>query len=273
MVAVVLYDALVGLDANTGEVLWRRQYRGKITKAAGGMDTLGVVVFDKDALTGGRTHLYSIDPSSGDLRFRQQVSCSNGDFKAGLPGVFGLRCGRPTLIDAPTGAVTDLEGKWLPAADDEVYAGYLFRSGSASEDRSQKIVVFAPDGRIIDEFPGEYDASSPHNGYLLVFHGDNQWTIRDYRTHRSTPASLAPFVTYANIIPSRLTFVWLGDRLLVTDDGRENPILLIDAAHPTEQIRWDSPCPPGGRLQDITATRGAVVAVCDTAIVGLAPPA
>lgn len=271
IVAVLRHEALIGIDSDTGDVLWRRQFSGEATNAAGGIDALGIVVFDEDSIFD-RTHLYSIDPASGKLRWSTKDICAAASLRAGLPGMLEYNCSGPSLANAHTGHITAVEGESTLRPGDEVYVGEIFRSGDGPLDRTHNIAVYAADGRIIDEFPGEAAVSPARDGYLLAFTGDNQWQIRNYRTQTSTPVSLTPFSAPDESFLSGFIVLWVGERLLVTSEGRDNPLLLIDPAHTADPLRLDPPCPASDRLDQIVTTPRALVALCRSSIVGLARP-
>ncbi|MFV8142048.1 PQQ-binding-like beta-propeller repeat protein [Mycolicibacterium senegalense] len=272
IVVVFLADGLIALDASSGEVLWRRQLEGgKVTGAAGSLDVLGMSVFTGDYGADGDsgTRLYSLDPATGRLRWSQVLSCSSPSLRAGAAGQLSYGCGKPAIVDARTGNTITVPGSYLPWAGTDAYvvADWSPDKEPSPEDMAR---VMDSDGKIIDEVPGVFPASAPHNGFLLVYGRDNTWLLRDYRNHRSTPVSI-------HFDPPRgvndgFETIWLNNKLLVTNVyNHPSPLLVVDPERPADNPSTTAPpCSIG--QGDLHAVAGAVVVQCGaTEVVGLVP--
>jgi hypothetical protein len=274
IVVVFLYHAVIAFDGGTGEVLWRREYSsgGEVTAATGSVDALGMVVFTANAPVSGsdsRTRLHSLDPATGRERWSQPISCSNPTLNPGTPGQFAYDCSKPSLIDAHTGAFTDVPGEYAPTAGTDIYVASFTEwddRGSAMD----KTLVIDPDGRVVDETSGVTAVSTAHNGFLLV-HSGGSWMMRDYRSHRSTRVPMGSVPVPTNY--DRPNTAWLDDRLLVAAEKRDAPLFLVDPARPTQQpLSSPPPCPRDETVRDLQVVAGAVIAQCDTdRVVGLVP--
>lgn len=274
IVVVFLYHGIIAFDGGTGEVLWRREYGsgGKVTAATGSVDALGMAVFTADAAVSGsdsRTRFHSLDPATGRERWSQSISCSNPTLSPGTPGQFGYDCSRPSLIDAHTGAFTDVPGEYAPTAGTDVYVA-SFTEWDGRGTATAKTLVIDPDGRVVDELSDAAAVSTAHNGFLLV-HSGGTWMMRDYRRHRSTPVPLRSVPVPVPTNYDRPTTAWLDDRLLVTAEKRDEPLLLIDPTRPAEEpLSTPPPCRREETVRDLQVVAGAVIAQCGTdRVVGL----
>ncbi|HET6735624.1 PQQ-binding-like beta-propeller repeat protein [Mycobacterium sp.] len=276
IVVLFLYYGLIALDGSSGEVLWRRQYNdgGEVTAATGSVDALGMAVFTADSAGEGpdrsRTRFYSFDPATGQLRWSRPISCSNPTLTPGTAGQFGFDCGKPSIMDAHSGDTIDVPGEYTPRAGTDAYviATPLPHSDPAPTDVTR---VMDPAGKVIDEVPGTYPASEPHDGVLLVYGGGDTWVLRDYRNHRSTPV---PIRIPAGSALADVETIWLKNRLVVTNPyDPQHRFELVDLTRPTaEPTTAESPCPRGQSPRGVQAVAGAIVVQCRSAdVVGLVP--
>ncbi|WP_082022770.1 outer membrane protein assembly factor BamB family protein [Mycolicibacterium setense] len=276
IVVLFLYGGIVALDAGTGEVLWRREHSrgGDVTAATGSIDALGVVVFTADApeIDNSRTRLHSLDPATGAERSNDLIDCSNPTLDPGTTGQFSYRCaGKPGVIDAHTGHITEMPGEYAPDAGSDVY---VVSDPRPHQDPTESDVtrVVSPDGRVIDEVPGTYPMSEARDGMLLVYGGGDSWLLRDYRNHRSTPLPLRIETRYGL---DTIDTDWLNQRLVVTT-RYEYPqrLQIVDPARPSDNpVSVESPCPRDERLRELHAVAGAVIAQCGKSyFAGLVPP-
>ncbi len=271
VVVMVLAGGLIALDASSGEVLWRRQLAsGKVTSAAGTVDALGISVVTGDYGADGdsATRLYSLDPTTGRLRWSQILACSSPSLSRGTAGHLSFGCGQASIVDARTGNTIRVPGVNPPWAGPDAYVAAAWSSEKepSAEDVTQ---VLDEAGTIVDEVPGTFPASAPRNGLLLVYGRGNTWQLRDYRTHRSIPVSI-------RFDPPRglndgFEMIWLNNKMLVTNRyNPESPLQIVDPTRPTDNPTTVAPpCPidAGG----LHAVAGAVVVQCDTAVIGLVP--
>jgi hypothetical protein len=274
IVVVLLYHGIIAFDGNTGEVLWRREYSGggKVTAATGSIDALGMAVFTANAPASGsdsRTRFHSLDPATGRERWSQSISCSSPTLSPGTQGQFAYNCAKPSLIDAHTGAFTEVPGKHAPTAGTDVYVS-SFTEWDGRGSSTEKTLVIDPSGRVVDEMSDAAVASTAHNGFLLV-HDGGTWMMRDYRRHRSTPVALRSVPVPTNY--ERPITAWLGGRLLVTAEMPDGPVVLIDPTRPAEEpLSTPPPCPRDETVRDLQVVAGAVIARCGTdRVVGLVP--
>ncbi|BBZ15272.1 outer membrane protein assembly factor BamB family protein [Mycobacterium branderi] len=271
IVVVFLYYGLIAFDGSSGEVLWRRQYGGgEVTAATGSVDALGMAVFTADSTSDGpdRTRLHSLDPATGELRWSRPISCSNPTLSPGTPGQFGFSCAKPSIVDAHTGNTIDVPGNYTPRAGPDAYV--IEQQPPEDGAPADATRVMDPAGKIIDEVPGAYPVSVPHNGFLLVYGGGSTWVLRDYHHHRSTPVLI-------RTNPGRLQdleTVWLRNSLLITNPyDHPRRFELVDPNRPGGSPRIiESPCAHDKYLADIQSVAGAVVAQCSSSdMVGMVP--
>jgi hypothetical protein len=272
IVVAFLFHGIVAFDGSSGEVLWRRQYSsgGTVTAATGSVDALGMAVFTADAtVTGGdsRTRLHSLDPATGRERWSQPIECSNPTLSPGISGQFSYACGKPSLIDARTGAFIEVPGKHAPTAGTDLYV----TSFTQWDDRgpaTEETIVINPDGRVVDEIHDAQPISPERNGFF-AFHDGKRLLMRDSRAHRSTPLPITDIPVSDGWPPS----AWLNDQLLIAAEGRDHPLYLVNPAKPAEKpATTASPCPRDDGLYDLYAVAGAVLAECGrTKVVGLVP--
>ncbi|WKG06060.1 PQQ-binding-like beta-propeller repeat protein [Mycolicibacterium sp. HK-90] len=276
IVVLFLYHGIVAFDGSTGEVLWRREYSqgGEVTAATGSVDALGMAVFTSDApeINNSQTRFHSLDPATGRERWNDLIDCSNPTLDPGTPGQFSYRCGgKPAVIDAHTGDITDMPGEYAPDAGSDVY---VVSDPRPNEDPAQSDVtrVAGPDGRVIDEVPGTYPMSEARDGMLLLYGGGGTWLLRDYRNHRSIPLPLRIETRYGL---DTIDTTWLNQRLVITT-RYEFPqrLQIVDPARPSDiPAGVESPCPRDERLRELQAVAGAVIAQCGSIYVaGLIPP-
>jgi hypothetical protein len=274
---VVLHtaDAVIALDGSTGTVLWRRQFRGQITALAGSTDALGMIVFRSDvgSFDPDRTRMYSLDPATGALRWNRPATCDNPGRGPGVAGSFVFDCGPdPAAIDARTGAITELPRTdgYPVAGIDDVYVATTRRNSYQAPTPTDATAVIGTDGTILDEIPGSFPASKANDGFLLVWGGGDDWRMRNYRTHQSTPVPL--HLDVRNALED-IDTAWLNSDLAITVTDRNQPVYVIDPdradANPS---RTESPC-PAAYLRYLQPVAGAVIAACDlNEFVGMVAP-
>jgi len=257
-------------------VLWRRQYTdgGKVTAATGGIDALSMTVFTADSAGEGpqrtRTRLYSLDPATGQVRFAQPISCSSPTLDPGTPGQFTVRCGTTSIIDARTGTRVDVPSKFTPEAGTDAYliSNPRHRGDPTPADVTR---VIDPAGTVLDEIPGTFAASTPHDGLVLLFAGGDSWVLRDYRNHRS---ATVPLHVGVGSDLSNVEARWLGDKLLVANSyDRPRQLDLVDPTHPSViPSTTESPCPRTQYQDRVLAVAGAIIVPCAwTEVIGLVP--
>ena len=101
---------LIGVDGETGAVLWRRQFHDgeRLKSMAGSIDALAVAID-----TGLGRRLDSLDPATGQVRWSRPSDCA---VSPGTPGQFGLACRpAPALGEHTTELLRDVLG--LDAAE------------------------------------------------------------------------------------------------------------------------------------------------------------
>lgn len=273
---VVLFQAygLIAFDGSSGEVLWRREYSdgGHVTAATGSIDALGMAVFTADSVGEGpdstRTRLYSLDPATGQVRWAGPIPCSNPTLSPGVAGQFAVDCMKPVIMDARTGNTIEVPGIWAPKAGTDAY---VVDEPQPHFDPEPTDVTRVLDraGKVIDEIPGSYPASTPHDGLLLLRGSGGTWLLRDYRTHRSTVVPIDP-----NSRPADVDAVWLTNKLLIPNRiSQEQQFQLVDLTHPADEpVIIDSPCPRGQYQFIIEAVAGAVIVQCRLSeVIGLVP--
>ncbi|MEE6164000.1 MULTISPECIES: outer membrane protein assembly factor BamB family protein [unclassified Mycolicibacterium] len=276
IVVLPIYFGLIALDGSSGEVLWRRQYNdgGEVTAATASVDALAMTVFTADSEDEGpeqtRTRLYSLDPATGDVRWVQPISCSNPTLTPGTPGQFGVGCGKASIMDAHTGNKIEVPGDFPPWAGTDAYVV----STARLDRREDGTRVLDPAGKVIDEIPDSYPVGRPHDGYLLVYVGDDRWLLRDYRSHQSIRIPLHVRTGSRNDDPADVEAIWLRNGLLVTNPYYGHGRLeLVNLTRPGDNPTIiTSPCPDGQSPQGVHAAAGAVVVQCRSIdVAGLVP--
>lgn len=257
--------------------MWRRQFGGKVDGAIGSVDALGMTVSDAGAAKGDQTHFYSLDPSTGRVRWSKTIACGGDPTPVrGTQGQFFFQCdGNPSVIDARTGHATDMPSTPYgehPEAGTDVYVykpGHRTAKGPDAKDVTR---VIDPAGKLVDQISGAYPVSRANDGFLLLCAGGDTWLLRDYRRHRSTPV---PIHLDTRLGLDDVETAWLENGLAITTEGRSKPLLLIDPARPAaDPSSAEELCAPGeipcgacGRVA------GAVIVQCGpTQVVGLVPP-
>lgn len=241
-----------------------------MTAATGSVDALAMTVFAAEAVPD-QTRLYSLDPSTGQLRWSRPFSC-NPIPATGTPGKFSFQCGQtPSVIDAHTGETTDMPGRQYrnPRAGTDVYVSPTADPTKDGPNATDVTLVVDPDGQIIDQIPGTHPVSRAHNGFLLLYGGGDAWLMRDYRKHQSTPVAIHLDTRYGL---EEVETAWFNNTLAITTQAREQPVFLIDPARPVDNpSSTEAPCREE-RLRRLKSVAGAVIAQCRwTQVVGLVP--
>lgn len=272
-IVVLFFDGpVVALDGSSGAVLWRRDYRGRVTASSASADALGMTVYDDRATPDNRTMAYSLEPSTGELRWRKTFSCSD---PAGTEGVFGqlvFKCeGSVSVVDAHNGNAISLPApKWYDfAAGGDVYLAWQHNARSEGPDAGSEIFVIDSHGKIVDQVPGAYAMSRPDNGRLLLYDGRDSWTLRDYDRRQSTPVPMH-YVEHPRLL-SKLPTAWLQHRLVFYVPDEQQPLLVIDPVSlTTEPVSVETTCPLRDAIRGLQAVAGAVIAECgENELVGL----
>ncbi|MCV7081483.1 outer membrane protein assembly factor BamB family protein [Mycolicibacterium insubricum] len=210
---------LIGVDGETGAVLWRRQFHDgeRLKSMTGSIDALAVAID-----TGLGRRLDSLDPATGQVRWSRPSDCA---VPPGTPGQFGLACRpAPALVDARTGETVELNTPELPVAGTDAY---VYVTGT-ERDATPTTTVLDPAGKVLDEIPGVTAATVPYDGQLLVYDLVNRWWLRDYRRHQSVPLAFRHHADHA----SDLKPTWLWDGLLLTVE--KQGLLFIHRKYPSE---------------------------------------
>lgn len=260
VVVLFLGSAVIALDGSTGNVLWRRQYQGKITESAGSTDALGVIVSNNG--------FDSLDPRTGQLRWSKPIDC--GDPYPGTTGHFLCVGARYSLIiDAYTGDSTPIpDFRWLTVSQDStVYTESSWTNVNEKTAGTTKVLDSA--GHVIDQVPESLQISQADNGFVLLNTRGDVPVLRNYLSHQSIPLALSnPFD------PSERNSTWLHGKLLINTGNNE--LSLIDPVHPEGVSTTASPCPTpvGTRIE---AVAGAIVLSCGdfqnpAEVIGLTPP-
>ncbi|MFN8069862.1 MAG: PQQ-binding-like beta-propeller repeat protein [Mycolicibacterium insubricum] len=209
---------LIGVDGETGAVLWRRQFHDgeRLKSMAGSIDALAVAID-----TGLGRRLDSLDPATGQVRWSRPSDCA---VSPGTPGQFGLACRpAPALVDARTGETIELNTPELPVAGTDAYV-----SSDAPRDGTPTTTVLDPAGKVLDQIPGVVAATVPYDGRLLIYDLVDRWWLRDYRRHQSIPLAFHHHADHAY----HLKPTWLWDGLLLTVE--KQGLLFVDRNHPSE---------------------------------------
>ncbi|OHU31697.1 hypothetical protein BKG76_00325 [Mycobacteroides franklinii] len=272
VVVVSMVGALLGLDGDTGTVLWRRQYRGDLTQEAGSVDALAFSTYDVDVGDTGATTLYSVDPRTGKDRWSRHSDCSN--LKPGAVGQFVQSCsgGPATVVDAHTGntAWESEYGEWLDVSiDHEVYVASGGSATSNTPKASDTTWVLDRSGNIIDQVAGTFPLLGHANAGHLLLDGVGQTALlRNYRTHQSTPLRLGK-IDYA----LGMYATWLPHRLIIEKRSALSSLHMIDLDHPDAEptaLPW--PCRSYlGDIWQLKPAPGVIVASCQVAGDHVAP--
>jgi hypothetical protein len=266
-------DAVIALDGSSGDVIWRRQFRGELTSLTASVDALGMTIFDVDVdgPKPDRTRIDSLDPSTGRLRWSAPISC-DGPSPGQINGRLAYSClHEASNYDARTGDVSELADREF---ENLRVKGDVYVSSADGPTRDDPIpagstVVIDPAGEEIDRIPATYPASTARRGLILLYGGPGTWLLRDYRNHRSTPV---PIRLDTSDGMESLHTAWLDNGLAVVSND-DQPLLHIDLANPTaEPTVTAAPCPGYGHIRYLEAVAGALIAQCGSdTIAGLVP--
>lgn len=263
VVVVSMAGALLGLDGDTGTVLWRRQYRGDLTQETGSVDALAFSTYDVDDGDTGATTLHSVDPRTGKDRWSRHSDCPN--LKPGAVGQFVQSCsgGAATVVDAHTGYTVweSKYGEWLDVSiDHEVYVASNGSAISNSPEASDTTWVLDPAGNIIDQVAGAFPLLGNANAGHLLLDGVGQTALlRNYRTHQSTPVQLGK-IDYA----LGMYATWLPHRLIIKKRSALSSLHIVDLDNPDAEptaLPWPCRSTPGDIWQ-LKPAPGIVVASC-----------
>lgn len=272
VVVVLMVGALLGLDGDTGKVLWRRQYRGDLTQEAGSVDALAFSTYDVDDGDTGATTLRSVDPRTGKDRWSRHSDCA--DLKPGAVGQFVQSCsgGAATVVDAHTGntAWESNYGEWLDVSiDHEVYVASSGSAISNSPEAGDTTWVLDSAGNTIDQVAGAFPLLGNANAGHLLLDGVGQTALlRNYRTHQSTPLRLGKISYSLGVYAT-----WLPHKLIIKKRSAVSSLHIIDLDHPDAEptaLPW--PCRGGvGDIWQLKPAPGVVVASCEGFGDGVAP--